>query len=143
MGMRYNFGKVLLIGSSSILVLEATVCILRKWNTCFFARKNSCTFCEREKRQSSKKSGSRNCIQGSPGKNYHNFTVVSGLIKTMISIMKASARSRQHSSNSGKFSSEEILIDEMKRKENMEIESTVHGISVPIDRYYVPLRCIR
>ena len=119
--MKYYVGKVLLIGSSSILLLEATVCIVRKLNICLLARKNNCVFCQKEKRQISKKSGCSNYTPIPQAKSYYNFTVLPRITRTMMSIFNDSWRSRLNRSNTT-FDTEEKFINDMKSKENMETE---------------------
>ena len=134
MGMRYYAGKVLLIGSSSILLLEATVCIVRKLNICLLARKSNCVFCQREKRQIAKKSGYSNYMPILLTKNYHNITVLPGIIKATMSIFKVSSGSRQHPSNSSLYT-EEMLNNDMRHKENVETEYIARQITKLDDNY--------
>ena len=127
MGMKYYVGKVLLIGSSSILLLEATACIVRKLNICLLARKSNCVFCQREKRQIAKKSGCSNYMPILLAKRYYNFAVLPGIIKAMMSIFKASSGSRLHPSNSSSYT-EEIFNNDMRNKENVKTVYIAHQI---------------
>ena len=124
----------MLIGSSSILLLEATVCIVRKLNICLLARENNCVFCQREKRQISKKSGSSKYTSIPPAKRYYNFTVLPGIIRTMMSIFNASSRSRLHQSNSS-LHNEEKFINDMRSKEHIEIECIANQMSKLNDNF--------
>ena len=120
MGIKYYFGKVLLIGSSSILILEATVFIIRTLNICLLAKKNNCVFCKREKRNISSKN---NFVQTASVKRYQNFTVLSCLIKTIISILKASNKTKMLPPKSVLLYPGENSFKGIVRLENEEIDS--------------------
>ena len=132
MCMKYNFGKILLIGSSSVLLLEAAVCIIRKLNICLLSGKNDCMFCKKEKRNILMKRGSNNSIQSAPAKSNSNFTVISCLLKTMISVLKTPEKPKIPQSNYVELCSE-IATKTTENEANNKIGNIIHKVSIISD----------
>lgn len=135
MGMKYYFGKVLLIGSSSILILEATVCIIRALNICILTKKSNCVFCQREKRIVSNKNGYNGFVQTPSVKRYQNFTVLSCLIKSILSILKTSREPKIFPPTSVALYPDENCVEGIVRVENHEIDSMKEQIPIFQDNY--------
>ena len=149
MCMKYNFGKILLIGSSSVLLLEAAVCIIRKLNICLLSGKNDCMFCKKEKRNILMKRGSNNFIQSAPAKHNSNFTVISCLLKTMISVLKSSEKPKIRQSNYDELCSDETAMKNTENEANNKNGSIIHKVSIISDnsvymnQHYFPAKYSR
>ena len=94
-------GKIIMFGSSSVLVIHATSFIIKTFHRCVFARNNNCIFCQiRLKRcdnkdQRQKKSSKRYCY------------FISGILNTILSFWTSQPNHNSSSIKSISKSSEE------------------------------------